>query len=270
MNKRQQLGLSLIELMVALGLGIFLLAGILQVFAGSRQSFEIIQGQSSAQEAGRFGLYFIEQSVLHAGYLDAGSYANPDDFASDMVNLLSESSADTAWPSSDGFTLGSIVSSPTVATAKAGTDTLSVRMQGDIDGLMLDCEGKPLLVAVNNTLRFFIDGNNQLNCQVITGTGSAAVALVSGVEDMQVLYGISGASESRDVTSYVTAAALDVDSWKQVVSVRIGLMTVSDNAPLDQSSKTYQLLDKGNITTSDGNVRQVYVKTITIRSRMNG
>ena len=271
-HSNKQLGMTLIELLIALGLGLFMLAGILQVFVGSRQSFEIIQGHNSTQEAGRFGLYFIEQTGLHAGYVNTGVYLNG--FADSILNSLSQDAYEAQWPAANEFTAGSVVGSPTIIAAAAGSDTLSFRLQSNIDGTMLDCEGRALVSTAGgiNTIRFYVDGSdNQLYCEVV-GSGRGAVALVSGVENMQVLYGISGAIESRDVVDYVPAGTLgtSVDLWKRVVSVRVGLMTISDSTALDRTSKAYALLDKNITGPADGRVRQVYTKTIAIRSKMNG
>ncbi|MGB5325146.1 MAG: prepilin-type N-terminal cleavage/methylation domain-containing protein, partial [Pseudomonadales bacterium] len=50
-GQHRQRGITLIELMVSMVIGLFMVAGILQVFVGSRQSLDVIRAQSSMQEA---------------------------------------------------------------------------------------------------------------------------------------------------------------------------------------------------------------------------
>jgi len=66
---RRQAGLSLIELMVALTLGAFLLIGLVQLFSASRQAFAASQGLSRVQETGRTAVDWMQRDVRMAGHL---------------------------------------------------------------------------------------------------------------------------------------------------------------------------------------------------------
>src|SRR5690554_297887 len=65
---RTQSGLSLIELMIAITLGLFLLAGVINLFVASRQSYQTQEALARMQEAGRFSMDFITQDLRRAGY----------------------------------------------------------------------------------------------------------------------------------------------------------------------------------------------------------
>ncbi len=70
----RQLGLSLIELMVAMALSLILMAGVIQIFISNKQAFDITQDLSEMQENGRVGLSFISESLRmadHWGGVDA-------------------------------------------------------------------------------------------------------------------------------------------------------------------------------------------------------
>ena len=54
-RKRVQ-GLSLIELMIAILIGLFLLIGVIQVFAAARTAYQLSSGLARAQENGRFAV----------------------------------------------------------------------------------------------------------------------------------------------------------------------------------------------------------------------
>ncbi len=61
-------GFSLIELMLALALGLVITAGIVQLFVGNNQTYRVLQGQSRLQEGARYALDFISESARAAGY----------------------------------------------------------------------------------------------------------------------------------------------------------------------------------------------------------
>lgn len=68
----KQTGLSLIELMIALVVGLILIAGVLSIFMSSRKSYGINTAVGQIQEHGRFALDFIRHNTRMAGYLSCG------------------------------------------------------------------------------------------------------------------------------------------------------------------------------------------------------
>mgnify|MGYP000191606519 CR=1 FL=1 len=81
-----QAGFSLIELMVALVLGLFIVGGVMVVFVSSSHSFSFNESLSRAQESGRFALEIIARDLRNAGY--------KGDCFSNVKSLLDTSSAD--------------------------------------------------------------------------------------------------------------------------------------------------------------------------------
>lgn len=68
----REAGLSLIELMIAMLVGLILIAGVLSVFISSRQSYGVNGAMGKIQENGRFALNFIDHDTRMAGYLGCG------------------------------------------------------------------------------------------------------------------------------------------------------------------------------------------------------
>lgn len=66
--RRQQRGLSLIELMVAMVIGSFLILGVTQIFISNQKSYLFQQGQGGNQENGRFSLAILSKELSKAGY----------------------------------------------------------------------------------------------------------------------------------------------------------------------------------------------------------
>jgi type IV pilus assembly protein PilW len=65
---RRQAGLSLIELMIAMVIGLVLILGLIQVFAASRQAYQLSQGIARNQENGRFAIDFLSRDLRMAGH----------------------------------------------------------------------------------------------------------------------------------------------------------------------------------------------------------
>lgn len=157
-----QRGLSLIELMVAMGIGIFLVFGATQIYVKSRASYEVNEAVARLQETARFGMNAIQEDVLHAAYwgqfgvqfmgngngrvtdsagvLDATSAiatgANAlkcgNNFAVDLGNYL-QGDNNGLLPNSDGGGAGFLSSSVTANcrpfnnNAVTSSDTLTIR-----------------------------------------------------------------------------------------------------------------------------------------------
>ena len=61
-------GFSLIELMVAMLIGLIISIGIVQIFGATRATYRLDESLARAQENGRFALEFLHQDIRHAGY----------------------------------------------------------------------------------------------------------------------------------------------------------------------------------------------------------
>lgn len=67
----RQRGLSLVELLIAMALGLLLLAGVIQVVLSSKRSYQNSVALAELQENGRFALEAIAQDLRHAGFTGA-------------------------------------------------------------------------------------------------------------------------------------------------------------------------------------------------------
>lgn len=117
--------MTLIELMIAMLLGLILLAGIIQVFISSKQTYRFQNDLSRIQENGRFALHFLGTGIREGGY--SGCYGG---LASGVENNLNDSS-NFIWGLSNpiqGF--NNVASSDTHGTITGfidGTDVLVLR-----------------------------------------------------------------------------------------------------------------------------------------------
>ncbi|KAF1698445.1 pilus assembly protein PilW [Pseudoxanthomonas jiangsuensis] len=67
-SSRRQRGLSLVELMVALVIGLILVLGLVEVFGASRAAYQLSEGMGRAQENGRFAIDFLQRDIRMAGH----------------------------------------------------------------------------------------------------------------------------------------------------------------------------------------------------------
>lgn len=67
-NSRRAGGFSLVELMLALALGLVVVTGIVQLFVGNSRTYNVLTGQARMQESARFALDFISRAARSAGY----------------------------------------------------------------------------------------------------------------------------------------------------------------------------------------------------------
>lgn len=65
---KRQAGLSLVELMIAITLSLLLIAGVLQIFLSSKQTYSTNNALSRVQESGRFAMDFLTQDIRNTGY----------------------------------------------------------------------------------------------------------------------------------------------------------------------------------------------------------
>lgn len=257
MRLRQQ-GLSLIELMIALALGLILTLAVTQIFIASRHTYSVVTGQSETSENGRVASFLLRRALQEAGYWD--TWGNPD--------------AQKLFPAASSMAQGVVVTG-TNDDGLNSSDTITLRFTGAADGGIESCLGN---APGNNSIvveRYYLKSPGtglepELMCDATitnlngtTTTAKVSQPLIEGVENMQILYGIGNATS---VTQYVKAG--DVADWTKVRSIKFAILAASsaDTAGL-VNSKTYVLLDK-SVTApgTDKRPRQVYTDIVALRN----
>ncbi|TVZ38372.1 type IV pilus assembly protein PilW [Alteromonadaceae bacterium 2753L.S.0a.02] len=67
-TRNSQRGIGLVEVMVSIAIGLFILAGVLQLYATSSSNSVLVAGSSRIQENARYVMARLEQDVKQAGY----------------------------------------------------------------------------------------------------------------------------------------------------------------------------------------------------------
>jgi type IV pilus assembly protein PilW len=123
-----------------------------------------------------------------------------------------------------------------------------------------------------NSVNYYVATNRNKEKLLYRRTNAApAEALVDGVEQMQILYGVDTNAIPSDLYSapnYYVSADL-VSDWQKVVSVRISLLvaTFDDNMADHSLSYPRPFVDP-NPQKPDRKIRRVFTSTIAIRNRL--
>lgn len=121
-TRRNQTGISLVELMVALVLGLIISGAVMQVFITSKNVYRMQESMARIQENGRFASEFLARDLRMAGYMGCG---NLDRVA---VNVIAEPPSDFMNFDSSTFLLGvNNAAAGNPVGAKPGTDYVEVR-----------------------------------------------------------------------------------------------------------------------------------------------
>ena len=259
-SSQQQTGFSLVELMIAMTLGLLITGAIFSVYNNSRSSQRYSAALARIQENGRTGLHILTTVLRLAGYRE-----DPDSNFSSLFVGNSNFPVNTAIVGSDN-------DNDSTNGIKDGTDWLMVRYQGDsTTQQVFDCIGNPLPINdasyPNNIFPtlFAVSDNNELFCDPgITGAGGRKI-LVGGVENLQIQYGIDTSGDGT--ADYYIDASQNPD-FSFVISIRLSLLLQSQDRVTSQpQSYTYN-----NITTSDPGdlrLRAVFDTTLVIRNVSN-
>lgn len=186
----RQAGFTMVELMVALALGLLLSAAVLQAFVGAKKTYEFQQEFSRIQENGRFAMEFMSRDIRQAdfwgcikdgdqirsivnGYTDTDVFATGV-LASDAIASSTSGYAPSLGPLADSITLQGggeggipVISTPTTVNASLFIDKLDHPLGDTIaDGdilLVTDCT-EAVLFQVTNT--------NSTNVTVVHNSGT--------------------------------------------------------------------------------------------------
>ena len=93
-NFKLQNGISMVEILVALVISLFLLGGIVQVFIANKASYSFSNAISRIQENGRYAMDTMTQDLRGAGF-NGCAVSDPDDEAAmdSLVNNLNPAGA---------------------------------------------------------------------------------------------------------------------------------------------------------------------------------
>lgn len=277
---RRQAGLTLVELMISITLGLIVLLAATALLLSSKSAYTSQDDGGRLQDSARYAMENMSRSLRQSAYenWDRGE-AQFAPFVTMPEMPANLSGYDASSLKKDTTTPG--IDSP-LSTSVNGSDVLAVRFfgsgaAGTPDGSVIDCAGfgisEPVSTGTADDDRgwsiYYVandaSGEPELRCKYHPDGGSSwkSEAIARGVESFQVLYGV--ASDDGNIpTQYLTATQITAKDdaltlvgadaakkaedknrktwWKKVRVIRVAILVRgSQNTRADTSSKTYDL-----------------------------
>lgn len=294
-----QAGMTLVELMLSITLGLFVIAAAIALLVASKSAYTANDDAVQIQESARHALEIIARAIHQAGYEEWGSID---------AAALSAGHEPAAVDGLDARSLPSTadaLDSPTRAVN--GSDVLALQFHGSGngargDGSLLNCAGfgVPARVAAGNAAVrgwsiFFVaedaTGEPELRCKYKGASSWSAVAIARGVESFQVLYGIDtdgdglvngfhradevDAMDAGLVMAGAGPAAIAAERnrrtyWKKIVAIKVALLMRGQHAVrADRLGQVYDLfgVDYGDTQGASDNGTRIRESGLPLRSR---
>ncbi|MEP7246486.1 MAG: PilW family protein [Gammaproteobacteria bacterium] len=216
----RQSGFTLVEMMIAMVIALFLIGGLLTILQNVQRTHGNQAALAQLQDDQRVAMTLLSDSIQTAGF-----YPNPAVYtAADKLPAVTDKTTGIT------LTVGQGIAGAYAAAAPG--DTLITRFTADAFNAdipsPINCNGGSNGSAGTqsyvNTFSVQKVGNNwQLVCAV---NADDPVPLVSGITNMRVLYGLKrnvATDTNNSADTYVTADEVGATEWPNVTSVKITL-----------------------------------------------
>ncbi|MDY7579803.1 PilW family protein [Herbaspirillum sp. RTI4] len=226
-----QSGLTLIELMVAMALGLLVTLAASALLLASKTNYLHVDDSARINDNGHYALEIIARSIRQAGYFPWDSNAPlphglPNAIAGIDNQTLQANSSD--WQAAK--TTPALNGSDVLATFFSGSG-----QAGAADGGIVNCAGVAVAPPNSGSAKpdgsvFYVStdasGEPELQCKYRGAHSNdwSAAAIVRGVESFQVLYGIDTDADGMP-NQFLPASKISTQAqWRKVVAVQVGLL----------------------------------------------
>lgn len=283
-----QRGFSILELMVAMVLGLLVLAAVFVSSAGMVVASRQQRAASLMADDALLAISLMRRDLLMAGYIHPVSIS-ADRFVADN-NLIA---ARPVYGCLYGFTsTQAAVAQGACNSSGARADAIEINFEASKASVDLSankkltgCQGAELKnsqglvpaeaaddsTRLSTSHRYFLNDDQHLACAT---AGTNAQALVPNVEVLRITYGVSSGwvvdqADTRRPVRYVDAAG--VTDWNSVVAVHLCVLMRSDGPVLDKEEAAtlgYVDCDGASQTSTDSYLRRAFSTTLALRNRV--
>ena len=272
-HARQPAGLSLLECLVALSLGLVVVAAVLSQLLAATRSARLQAAQAQMLEDAQIALHLLVTDLQMAGYAAPTSVSPGPDGRLRWQTALGE-----PWlrACERGF---EAPATPGLAScaAQGASAALEVRYQADAFNTVplsgtsrpADCLGTGLSAeaglyfTANRWHVAAVQGRSELRCA--SPESSSSQPLVDHVEVLALWWGLAASAEATGPARYVKA--LQGADFSRVRSVRICLLMRSADAVLGADlSPAYLDCGGQSRSSTDGRLRQAFFATAALRN----
>ncbi len=239
---QRQRGFTMIELMIALLIGLFLMGGLIGLVQSNKRAFTSQSQLAQLQDNERLALTMMNDVIQQAGY-----FPNP------TLYTAAQSLAAVTVPVAGAYLAGQYITG-IAGTAPTG-DTVSVRYATATGDGILNCSGGSNTSGTNqsyaNTFSVIASGNvSQLVCTDQSGT---AYPLVNNVTNLTVTYGVNTSGSGNNVDTYMTTAqVIAAGAWNKVITAQVQLTFNNPLYPTAGQPQTLSITRTINIMSQSG------------------
>ncbi|WP_276682575.1 PilW family protein [Thalassolituus oleivorans] len=258
---KSQIGMTLIELMIAMVLSIGVVYAVTNILITSNRTATLSDSLAQSQETGRFVTSYLNHYFLRSGYSPDGSEITP--FEVECANAADEMCTRNT---NDG--VGDQIAVIRTATTDDDTNCFGGDMALAIDTVVVDVfwvETDP----ANNLSSLYCLTYDRATKTAINNNVKQPIA--AGVVAIHALYGQSIAalaSNQRNATQYVAPRELATNGtgsadWSKVFAIKFAVLTQSFEEISGQATtRNYIALDADAYTFNDRFAYQVFSTTV--------
>ncbi len=211
----KQQGMSLLEAMIALSVGVFLLGGVMVTFSSMRATTSETMGIGEVQENGRLAISILRRDIEHSGFW--GQYQSQ--LSSDLLAVPAAPASDCSGGSNSGNDGSFPVASNWAFWSIWATTPSSASVLGCIDDALSGSDVVQIKRAISNPTNVADFRSNRF--YLIASSSSAAI--VSGAADASSYPVIDNANNwmYQHVVYYIGNTDLDGDSIPTLMRKRL-------------------------------------------------
>lgn len=288
--RRRQAGLTLVEIVVSVMLGLLVLSGVFVAYIGTGVSDRQQRALARMTEDAQLAMTLLTRELQMAGYMQiqsAGSTTaqgvrQPTQGASfRAIHGCEHGFIDSkaAFAAADCMPPPGGAAAASMHAIEINHEVTAFTSHPDSSGKPTDCQGAAVDASGRVSNRFFVvqagavtAATYELSC---ASNFSAQAPLVPQVEAVNFRYGIApGWSLSDPATwrpqRFLNADAVAASDWNQVVAVRVCLLMRSADPVLPAATPVTYVDCAGQRTTvPDRHLRRAFKSTVTLRNRVS-
>lgn len=286
----RQRGVSIIEIMVSLVIGLFVVGAVLLNYLGSGVSGKQATYAAQMTEDAQIAFAQISRDVQMAGYADVTNILSNGGTTATFVRPAITHplrGCETGFVDANATWMGATCAATGTSHVFEVTYQTTTVTNVQTSGNFTDCLGASVAASLNNGMgpgvyftnnRYYVansaSGRPELYC---ASPASAGSPIAENVQSMKIWYGVAPNwnavdKSSRQPTRYVTAAnmpASPANDWGKVVSVRICLlMRTAEPVLTGEDPKGYLNCDGSAIDSTDGRMYRAFFTTVAVRNKM--
>ena len=304
---RTSAGFSLVEMMIAATVSLFVLGALLAVVATSSSTGSTRARGAELQDAGRYALEQIKGDLLHAGFLGISSLFYPDQPLGFAVTNVCDSTtvgqlSQRVWGLNDtnpysatcipaaSYSTGDVLVirglNPAPVTGAFSSTKVYYHSSYEKGGAFkgpgtaaeTDCTGTyfrgPCLDYLVSEAVYYISPYTTsatespmvpalYRLRLSGGPAMVSELVASGVENMQIRYGVF---QTDSTTKYLAADSIAGADWDAVRSVQIWLLMRSSITDSGYQNNSTYTMGAQSITVNDGYPRLLLSTVVTLRN----